>query len=285
MVLGIVAAGWHYFTGKTETAGSQPTPESKRKVLYWTDPMRPDYRSDKPGKSPFMDMELVPVYEGEPGTGGVPVVTIRPEVVNNLGVRTYQVVRGGIPHMLTAQGYLFRAGGNMLVLADIFDRDTTWVRPGISAEIRIPSLPERTWEGTVENVVSDVDIGARSYKVRVRILKADATLKPNMFADVTLKAVPRGEQKIVIPREAVIRTGSRTVVVLGLGEGRFQPVEIAPGEESGDWIEIRRGVKEGDKVVVSGQFLIDSEASVRASFQRMETKPAESHDGHGEQHP
>ncbi len=75
----------------------------------------------------------------------------------------------------------------------------------------------------------------------------------------------------MVPREALIRTGRRNAVVLGLGGGRFQPVEVEVGEEAGDWIEIRKGVKEGDTVVVSGQFLIDSEASVRASFQRMES--------------
>jgi Cu(I)/Ag(I) efflux system membrane fusion protein len=79
----------------------------------------------------------------------------------------------------------------------------------------------------------------------------------------------------MVPREALIRTGYRTAVVLALGDGRFQPVEVVPGEESGDWIEIQQGIKEGDLVVVSGQFLIDSEASVRASFSRMQSsKPA-----------
>jgi Cu(I)/Ag(I) efflux system membrane fusion protein len=69
-------------------------------------------------------------------------------------------------------------------------------------------------------------------------------------------------------------------VVLNVGEGRFQPVEVVAGEESGDWVEIRQGIKEGDTVVTSGQFLIDSEASVRASFQRMEPTPADPHAGH-----
>jgi Cu(I)/Ag(I) efflux system membrane fusion protein len=85
----------------------------------------------------------------------------------------------------------------------------------------------------------------------------------------------------MVPREALIRTGTRTSVVLNVGAGRFQPVEVVPGEESGDWVEIRQGIKEGDTVVTSGQFLIDSESSVRASFQRMESAPAaDPHAGH-----
>jgi multidrug efflux pump subunit AcrA (membrane-fusion protein) len=133
--------------------------------------MVPGFRSDKPGKSPFMDMQLVPVYDDATAQGGMPIVSVRPEITHNLGVRTDKVTRRG------------------LLLA--------------------------------------------------------------------------------VPREALIRTGTRTALVLALGEGRFQPVEVIAGQESGDWIEIRQGVKDGDVVVTSGQFLIDSEANVRASFQRL----------------
>lgn len=141
--------------------------ESERKVLYWHDPMIPGWRSDKPGKSPFMDMQLVPVYEGEaPG-----VVSISPEVTNSLGVRTHAVAPGA---------------------------------------------------------------------------------------------------RLTVPREAVVRTGTRTAIVLAVGNGRFQPVEVVAGPESGDAIEIKSGIKAGDRVVVSGQFLIDAESSLRAGFARMQ---------------
>jgi Cu(I)/Ag(I) efflux system membrane fusion protein len=144
------------------------------------------------------------------------------------------------------------------------------------ATVLVSDAPGRRWDGVVESVSSDVDIGARSLKARVLVRNPGDALKPNQFADVVIKGARLDSRKIMVPREALIRTGRRNAVVLGLGGGRFQPVEVEVGEESGDWIEISKGVKEGDTVVVSGQFLIDSEANVRASFQRMESPAAES---------
>ncbi|MDO8706470.1 MAG: efflux RND transporter periplasmic adaptor subunit [Sulfuricaulis sp.] len=280
-ILVLVAAveGWRLFTAGKKPAESPAGSSTERKVLYWTDPMTPGYRSDKPGKSPFMDMDLVPVYKGETAVSGAQIVTVRAEIVNSLGVRTYQVTRGGLPRELVAQGYLLHDNRGVHVLVDIFERGAGWVRAGLPAVVRIPDAPGRTWDGVVESVNADVDFGARSLKARVLIKNPGAMLKPNLFADVVIKGAALDNQKIMVPREALIRTGRRTAVVLGLGAGRFQPVEVEAGEESGDWIEIRTGVKQGDTVVVSGQFLIDSEASVRASFQRMETKPAEPEPG------
>jgi multidrug efflux pump subunit AcrA (membrane-fusion protein) len=278
LVIGIVllfgvlgTAVWYFLV-----ADQHPTPpgtaESERNILYWTDPMVPGFKSDKPGKSPFMDMQLVPVYkDAGDAVNGAPIVTVRPEIVNSLGVRTHQVTRGQPARSLNTQGYLFRDGTRVVVLVDIFERDAAWVRAGLAAEVRVADLPGRNWSGTVTAVEPDLDIGARSIKARVRLAAPDAALQPNMFADVTISApAGRGEQ-LLVPREAVIRTGTRTALVLALGNGRFQPIEVVPGAELGDWIEIVKGLNEGDTVVTSGQFLIDSEASVRASFQRMES--------------
>jgi len=273
-VLGIVAAGaWYFFAAKQEapmaTAGSE---NQERKVLYWTDPMTPGFKSDKPGKSPFMDMEMVPVYADDAGTT---TVSVRPEIVQSLGVRTYTVTRGSQPRRIAVTGYLFRDAGGVAVLVDLIDRDASLVRTGQRAEVRVADVPDRTWNGTVEWIESDVDIGARTLKARIRLSHGDTTLKQNMYAEVDVLSTAAGKQALFVPREALIRTGTRNAVVLALGEGRFQPVEVTPGAESGDWIEIRHGIKAGDVVVTSGQFLIDSEASVRASFGRMEqTAPA-----------
>jgi hypothetical protein len=279
LVLGI-AAGWYFLYSGKGPADAGSATKTERKVLYWTDPMVPGYRSDKPGKSPFMDMDLVPVYTDEAGgSDGAPVVTIRPEFIQNFGVRTHQVTRGGAARSLTAHGYLFREGGVLLVLVDSFER-ATWVQAGSPAVVSLPDFPGRQWNGKVESVRSDVDIGTRSLKARIRLINPDAALRPNMYADVVIRDTARRDQKLMVPREALIRTGTRTSVVLNVGAGRFQPVEVVAGEESGDWVEIRQGIKEGDTVVTSGQFLIDSEASVRASFQRMESAPADPHAGH-----
>ena len=273
-IVAVLAGATVYFVLRANNADTTMSTMAGdgRKILYWIDPMIPNYRSDKPGKSPFMDMQLEPVYaDGETGvTPGMPVVSIRPEVINNLGVRTYTVTRARRPRMLTTHGYLYRTGtaGQWRAMADILDREADWLRPGLAATIRITALPGRTWPALVESLQSDVDIGARALKARVRITVNDVALRSNMFAEITIISPPSPKQ-LAIPREALIRTGTRTAVVLALGNGRFQPTDVVAGAELGDWIEIRSGIKEGDSVVVSGQFLIDSESSLRASFWRI----------------
>lgn len=267
--------GWYAWSQKEQAPAQSAGATKERKVLYWTDPMIPGFKSDKPGKSP-MNMDMVPVYEDEAGAeGGPPIVTIRPEIVQNLGVRTYTVKRGAPPRRIVTTGYLIRDDRGMAVLVDVFDRDVNLVRPGQQAEIRVPDVPGRVFPGTVERVESDIDIGPRSLKARVRINRPDAALKPNMLAEVAIQGTPPRQQSLYIPREALIRTGSRNAVVLALGDGRFQPVEVVPGIETDDWVEIVKGIKEGDTVVISGQFLIDSEANVRASFSRMQPSAVE----------
>lgn len=272
VVLAAIAIGaWHFLAPKEEAPGATTVADAakkERKVLYWTDPMTPGFKSDKPGKSPFMDMELVPVYADDAGTT---TVSVRPEIVQSLGVRTYTVTRGSQPRRIAVTGYLFPDTRGLAVLVDLIDRDASLVRTGQRAEVRVPDVPDRTWSGTVEQIESDVDIGTRSVKARIRLSQTSAALQPNMFAEVTILGATAGKSALFIPREALIRTGTRNAVVLALGEGRFQPAEVTPGIESDDWIEIRHGIKAGDVVVTSGQFLIDSEASVRASFSRMQS--------------
>jgi hypothetical protein len=279
VALGMVTAVWYTRSDKTGTVAAPSAAKGERKVLYWADPMTPGFKSDKPGKSPFMDMELVPVYEDE---AGATIVSVRPEIVQNLGVRTYTVTRGSQLRRVATTGYLFRDARGFAALVDLIDRDASFVRVGQRAEVRVADVPDRTWSGVVEKVESDVDIGARALKARVRLSQGDTVLKPNMFAEVTILGTAAGKQALFVPREALIRTGSRNAVVTALGSGRFQPVEVTPGIESDDWIEIRHGIKEGDVVVTSGQFLIDSEASVRASFTRMQSAEPGTPDAAGE---
>lgn len=275
IVLALLAGTTVYYISRGRDMGDAApaaTGGGERKILYWTDPMIPNFRSDKPGKSP-MNMEMVPVY-AEPDSGkdnGMPVVSIQPQVLNNLGVRTYTVTRESRPRTVITHGYLFRAdiGGALRAQVDILDRDAGWVRPGLKAEVRVTAVPGRTWPAVVDYLQPDIDIGSRSLKARVRLTTQDPALRPNMFAEVTITSPPQPKQ-LAVPREALIRTGTRTAVVVARGDGRFQPVNVVAGLESGDWIEIRKGLKEGDNVVVSGQFLIDSESSLRASFARMD---------------
>lgn len=270
------AAGTWYFQ-RAGTDDSTPVAGVKPgcKVLYWTDPMIPGFKSDKPGKSP-MNMDMIPVCEEDQTTAatasGAPLVTVQPEIVQNLGMRTYKVTRTTAPSQrVVTTGYLQRDARGYFVVADVFGRDVNFVRAGLPAEVHLPDAPGQRFRGTVEGVAREREIGEPVARARVRLPESGASLQTNLLAEVAIQGAPAGGSTLYIPREALIRTGSRNAVVLALEQGRFQPVEVVPGAETDDWVEIRRGVKEGDTVVTSGQFLIDSEASVRASFARLES--------------
>ncbi len=266
MLMAVVAVVWHFVAENGAATAPIAASNQERQVLYWTDPMVPGFRSDTPGKSPFMDMELVPVYADDPAAN---VITIKPEIANSLGVRTEKVVRASPARRIDAHGYVFRDADGMSVVVDLFDRDADVVRAGQAAEVRVPVLPGRTLKGVVKRVESDVDVGLRSVKATIHIQNRDAALRPNLSADVTVHAAAGGA-RLLVPRQALIRTGRRTAVVRALGDGRFEPVPVVAGDEYGDRVEILKGLSEDDEVVTSGQFLIDSEANARASFERMQ---------------
>lgn len=172
------------------------------------------------------------------------------------------------------------------LLADVPERHSAWIKLGQPAEVRLPARPGEVLEGEVDYVYPNLDPRTRTLRARLRFDNPDEVLRPEMFANVRIFAGPK-DDVLSIPRQALIRTGSAERVIVALGEGRFRAVDVVAGMESGDWIEIRTGLEEGDRVVVSGQFLIDSEASIQASALRMqstsdsETPVAESVDGMG----
>jgi len=154
------------------------------------------------------------------------------------------------------------------ILAEVFESQANWVNQGQAAEVKLSYLPGQEWQGEVEYIYPSLDPKTRTLKVRLRFDNPNEKLKPNMFADVTIYGGAKREVNI-IPREALIRTGNEERVILSVGDGRFQPRKVTAGIESGEYIEIIRGISEGDTVVTSGQFLIDSEASLKASIARM----------------
>ncbi|MEE9421954.1 MAG: efflux RND transporter periplasmic adaptor subunit [Gammaproteobacteria bacterium] len=155
------------------------------------------------------------------------------------------------------------------LLAEVFERQSAWVKDGHLAEVRLDYLPGRKWEGQVEYIYPSLDPKTRTLKVRLRFDNPDEDLKPNMYANVKIFGGPK-DDAIVIPVEALIRTGREERVVMALGEGRFASQNVTSGIESGEWVEILDGISVGDKVVISGQFLIDSEANLKASMMRMD---------------
>jgi len=155
------------------------------------------------------------------------------------------------------------------LLAEIYETQADWVKVGQAAEVSLAFLPGRIWEGKVEYIYPSLDPKTRTLKARLRFDNPNEALKPNMYTNVKIYGGPK-EDVIVIPVEALIRTGREQRVVVSLGNGRFESRTVNAGIESGDFVEVISGLEEGDRVVTSGQFLIDSEASLRASFGRME---------------
>lgn len=390
-------AGAHH--GRQVPAGTadagKPASANGKQVLYWHDPMVPGPKFDRPGKSPFMDMQLVPMYADEAGDGGK--VSISPRLQQNLGIRTAEVRQGSlaapveavgsvayneravavaqarangylerlyvrapldpvrqgqplaelyVPDWVAAQedylaarrmrgadvGDLVDAARQRMRLAGMTDEQirlvvatgkvharltltapisgvvtelgaregmtvaagaplfringlsTVWVnaeipeaqagqvRPGNAVEARAGALPGMTFKGKVGALLPEVDAATRTLTARIELANPSGQLVPGMFATVNLAPAVR-QSVLLVPSDAVIQTGKRSVVFVAAGEGQFAPVEVEAGAEANGQTEIRKGLTAGQKVVASGQFLVDSEASLRGTVARMAGTP------------
>jgi Cu(I)/Ag(I) efflux system membrane fusion protein len=193
-------------------------------------------------------------------------------------VRYYAEADGVIDHLGVREGIYVTPATDIMsiaqleriwVLAEVFERQSGWVKEGQRAVVQLDYLPGTVFEGVVDYVYPELDAKTRTLTVRIRFDNEDQVLRPNMFARVTIEAQGFGEV-VHVPREAVIRGGAVDRVVVALGEGRFRAQPVMLGIESGDRIAIRRGVAAGDEIVVSGQFLIDSESNIDAAMRRLE---------------
>lgn len=381
--LALVAGGAGYgiaHLGGGEAPATQSA-DAGRKALYWYDPMAPSQHFDKPGKSPFMDMQLVPKYADE-GGGDTPGVRIDPATSQMLGLRTVAVRRGELASNLTATGTIdfnqrdvaivqARAGGfvsrvygrapgdvigagaplaDLLIpewggaqaeflavrragnsaltqaarqrlpllgmspgmiasvertgrphnvvtistptggviktldvragmtmtegqtLAEVNGLGTVWLnaavpeaiagplKPGQTVQATLAAFPGETLSGRVSAILPETQADSRTLTVRIELPNRGGRLRPGMFATVSFGG--SAQPALLVPSEALIRTGKRTLVMLALDEGRYRPAEVQTGRESGGDTEILAGLSEGEKIVASGQFLIDSEASL-----------------------
>ena len=132
---------------------------------------------------------------------------------------------------------------------------------GQSVQAQLPAFPGDTLTGTIESVLTEANLDSRTVRVRIELPNPEQRLRPGMTAEVTLNR--DDDIALVVPTEALIRTGRRTLIMLAEGEGKYRPVEVSVGRESGDKTEVLAGLEEGQQVVASGQFLLDSEASLR----------------------
>ena len=156
------------------------------------------------------------------------------------------------------------------VHAYVLERQAEWVEVGQRASVVVDALPGERFETTVDYVYPQIDPVSRTLRLRLRLDNADRRLMPNMLARVSIAGRETGPI-VTVPREAVIRGGRGNRVVVALGDGRFESRRVVVGIESGERIAIRSGLAEGESVVVSGQFLIDSESNVDQALSRYGT--------------
>ncbi|GKV90860.1 efflux RND transporter periplasmic adaptor subunit [Pectobacterium carotovorum] len=395
MTLAILSAGGvGYLVGKQQTPHSPSIAEPERAVLYWYDPMVPDKRFDKPGKSPFMDMELVPRYADDVQEDDGVIVSARQQ--QNLGVRTtraemreltdrttgYGTVAlnerglhtlvapsGGIVEKLTVNalqqqvkkgetlatlwnptwaaaqreylavrqlgddtltqsarqrlallfmpeaiirqversgkpqdriaitapenGYvnklevrqgmqlspaqpLFELASLNPVWVDVDYPETQAAQLTIGNDISATSRawPDKTFHGKVSELLPILDSTTRTLKARVVLDNPQQQLKPGMYLTVQLSHA-QAQPRLAIPQEALLVSGSQNRVLLSDGNGHFTPRNVTAGATLGDWVEIIDGLKAGDNVVTSGQFLIDSEASLRSALPQFDAETSE----------
>ena len=389
LALGIGVGAWW---GHTPNAAIAPVSKvDEPKVLYWHDPMMPTQKFDKPGKSPFMDMQLVPVYADQSSATGA--VKINSNVVQNLGIRVGKVEKAALQSRLAAvgnvvfdehlvelvqarvTGYVTRlyakaaldtvhrgqpiaeitspewlqaehefaalladsseyattiraAARHRLLLLGVpestiaeLERDraprastviyapidgvvtelgiregasfspgmtlfringlrSVWVNAqipegqrhlipiGSTISARATGWPGLTFRGKVEAELPQVDSTSRTLTVRAVVDNPGAKLSPGMFVTVDLLGARGGEQ-LFVPSEAIITTGQRTVVILTRDDGSFDVANVTTGVEVDGKTVILSGLTEGQSIVLSGQFLIDSEASLTATIDRL----------------
>ncbi|WP_262269456.1 efflux RND transporter periplasmic adaptor subunit [Microvirga yunnanensis] len=159
------------------------------------------------------------------------------------------------------------------VLADVTERDLAGIREGQSATVRVRGYPGRTFTGTVTRIYPHLSMETRTARVRIELANPEGILRPAMYADVEF-ATGSQAPVVAVPDSAVIDTGTRQVVILDRGEGRFEPREVKVGVRGSGFTEIRDGIAEGDKVVVAANFLIDAESNLKAALQGMATPEA-----------
>jgi Cu(I)/Ag(I) efflux system membrane fusion protein len=189
--------------------------------------------------------------------------------IDNLNIREGFYVKPGMTLMSIA------GLNEVWVDAEVFERQSNLVKLDLPVTMTMAYLPGKTWEGKVDYIYPTLDANTRTLRLRLRFNNEGYFLKPNMFAQVSISTQlsSMDEPKVAVPSEAVIRTGSQNRVVLALGEGKFKSVEVSIGNvvetESGSYTEILSGLMDGDKVVTSAQFLLDSESSISSDFMRI----------------
>ncbi len=154
------------------------------------------------------------------------------------------------------------------LMVDVYEQDLAWIEEGSTARVELPYAPGRTVEGRIDYIYDTVDPDTRTVKARVTVPNPDRSLKPGMYATVTLRG-GRTAPTPLVPDAAIVSSGERDVVIQALGDGRFRPVPVQTGLAADGRVQILSGLSGGERIVTSAQFLIDSEARLTGALRAM----------------
>ena len=187
----------------------------------------------------------------------------------------YSPANGVVLEKMVVEGMRFMPGeplfriadlSTIWLLADVFEHDLALVQPGQSAKVSVDAYPDRQFNGEVSYIYPTVSPETRTVQVRIELENPDNELKPDLFASVELIAAGDQATVLTVPDSAVIDSGKRQVVLVQLGEGRFEPREVTLGLHGDGYVEVRQGVSEGEPVVVRANFLIDAESNLQTAL-------------------
>ena len=190
----------------------------------------------------------------------------------------YSPVNGTVVEKMVFEGQQIMAGmelykvadlSNVWVMADVYQVDLPWIKLGQKVDLELSYLPGKTYKGIVTYIYPYLNEETKTVKIRTEVKNtSNYDFKPGMFATVKLIS-PISVEAVVVPDQAIIRSGERTIAVMSLGGGYFDPREVKLGVASDGSVQVLEGIKEGEKIVVSSQFLIDSESNLKAVIQQM----------------
>jgi membrane fusion protein, copper/silver efflux system len=183
-------------------------------------------------------------------------------VIDRLEVREGMYVKPGMSLMSVSMLE------HVWVIGEVFERQANLVRKGDAVVMQLDYMPGREWQGQVEYIYPSLNTSTRTAQIRVQLANPDGYLKPGMLAQMRIQGKP-GPEALLMPREALIRTGKQARAVLVMGEGAYKSVEVTVGRIGDTHVEVLSGLKSGDQIVSSAQFLIDSESSKTSDFKRM----------------
>lgn len=160
------------------------------------------------------------------------------------------------------------------IVTEVSEQDLGQIAIGLPATVVIRAFPEIPIQGVVAAILPELDARTRTAKVRIEVSNADGRLRNEMFADVTINAGSNDAERLVVPVSALIDSGNRQVVIVDRGEGRFEPRAVKPGTRGDGFVEIIEGVKVGEQVVITANFLIDAESNLKSALAGFTAEPA-----------